>query len=92
MNKQELYDYIMKSPYNTNPVILRQEIEGLSNNSDGGNGGTSPSGGKIAIFDLAKYDEYEKIELGPLQTMIKLSDEVPTYDELAAVCTYIVQV
>lgn len=42
----------------------------------------SGGGGKIAVFDLAKCDEYEKIELGPAQTMIKLSDEVPTYDEL----------
>lgn len=35
MNKKELYDYIMKSPHNTNPVILKQAIEGLSNNPDG---------------------------------------------------------
>lgn len=35
-NVQEVMDYIMNTPHNTNPMILKQKLEGLDN---GGNGG-----------------------------------------------------
>lgn len=54
------------------------EVYIIGNSTSGG--GTS--GGKIAVFDMSKIDTYEQVPLDEETTLFKLSDEVPTTDEL----------
>lgn len=56
MNKQELYDYVMKSPYNTNPTILKQAIEGLDNNDS--SSGDSGSGADEVIVKMVQGEPF----------------------------------
>lgn len=96
MNKQELYDYIMKSPYNTNPVILRQAIEGLSNdnsNSGGSGGGSGGNGVEAAVRDFRLFAPPYKndgvvVDIEGTQ-MRQVCDQIPTVDENTLVCTLI---
>lgn len=37
-NVQEVMDYIMNTPHNTNPMILKQKLEGLDNGGNSGGG------------------------------------------------------
>lgn len=69
MNKQELYDYIMKSPYNTNPTILKQAIEGLSNNDSNSSG--------LPYIELSfDGDSFTNKPLGLHTTTQECSDEL----------------
>lgn len=49
MSEQEIVEYVMKTPYNTNPAILKQKLQEFSSSS--GNGGI------IAQADWAETDE-----------------------------------
>lgn len=60
MNQQDLYDYVMRTPYNTNPTILEQKIKEIS----GGGGGSGGSGG--AKFTYGTYTPVSSSGTGPI--------------------------
>lgn len=55
MNSQEIVDYVMNTPYNTNPTILKQMIEA--------NGGSS-GGGTVNSINNILPDEHGNVEIG----------------------------
>ena len=76
---QNVMDYIMNTPHNTNPAILKQQLEELSANGTGGTGGKSLYGlpYKCQLAYAGEIELGDNVEGVTIQTEVPLNDGTP---------------
>ena len=81
MNNKKIIDYVMQSPNNTNPAVLESMLEAINGNSGGGTSG----GAKVFRLGipLAEIENRESASMGDGVNLIKISDQIPTVEEVA---------
>ena len=83
MSKQDIADYVFKTPHNTNPVILNQKLDELVEESGGGGGGESAtepyieetydSNGNLVNANLVGYTKVRNYQFYNCQYLSSIS-------------------
>ena len=75
MTKEQIYDYVMKSPENTNPMILKGMLDEISSGESGGSWNVMTA--KRSGIDWTEYPYSDALRA------YRIFDTVPTLEQLS---------